>query len=326
MNKEIRKISNISSIPVLAFVILAQGFSLLCSFLFKNLAESGIEISENIQIITTYSLIYIGGGAAVCLFYKLFSDKTGLQIKQIFRKPQRSVGWIIKWGIIAWGSSLGTSLFINLIIIIIKSVFKTDFYVPNLDIGQGALATVVTIIVFSIYAPVVEETLFRGTVYRHTERLGQLFAIVFSSVMFGLMHGTVNQVFYAFVMGLGLSFIFSKTRSVFPCIIIHFCVNTTSVILTKIIGSNTLQRIENLDYVKMIAASLLSQALFGIIIAALILLIKEIKKKSKRKIKLDSGSYEISGLKKTMIFISAPVTAVAIILMIIITVLNTLLR
>lgn len=56
----------------------------------------------------------------------------------------------------------------------------------------------------SLAAPVVEELIFRGLLLRLLEPWGKRFAIVASAVLFGLFHGNLVQIPYAFVVGLVL--------------------------------------------------------------------------------------------------------------------------
>lgn len=58
-----------------------------------------------------------------------------------------------------------------------------------------------------LIGPVAEEVVFRGVVLRSLEKYGKLFAIVFSSVMFGLIHGNLYQGFFAFGLGLVLAYV-----------------------------------------------------------------------------------------------------------------------
>ncbi len=58
-----------------------------------------------------------------------------------------------------------------------------------------------------IFGPVAEEVVFRGIVLRSLEKYGKVFAIVFSSIGFGLMHGNLYQGLFAFGVGLILAYV-----------------------------------------------------------------------------------------------------------------------
>ena len=71
----------------------------------------------------------------------------------------------------------------------------------------------------------VEEFALRGIVLGALKKFGNTFAIIMSSAMFGIMHGTVSQIPFAFVMGLYLGFATVRTGSIWTSVAIHFLNN-----------------------------------------------------------------------------------------------------
>ncbi len=88
------------------------------------------------------------------------------------------------------------------------------------------------IIAIVIMAPIVEELLFRGAIEGHLLRKWKhpAGAIVFSSLVFGLAHGNWVQAPFAFVIGLALGWIYYRTGSLLPGILMHFVNNSTAVL------------------------------------------------------------------------------------------------
>lgn len=88
------------------------------------------------------------------------------------------------------------------------------------------------IIAVVIMAPIVEELLFRGAIEGHLLRKWKhpAGAIVFSSLVFGLVHGNWVQAPFAFVIGLALGWMYYRTGSLLPGILMHFVNNSTAVI------------------------------------------------------------------------------------------------
>lgn len=70
-----------------------------------------------------------------------------------------------------------------------------------------------------------EEFAHRGMLLKGYYSLGFKRAIIYSSILFGLMHLNVSQFFYATVIGLVLASITLLTGSIFPAMIIHFINN-----------------------------------------------------------------------------------------------------
>jgi uncharacterized protein len=57
-------------------------------------------------------------------------------------------------------------------------------------------------------------------------------AIIWSSVLFGLLHLNPWQFIPAVVLGIFIGWIYWKTESLLPCIFIHFVANSSSVIVS----------------------------------------------------------------------------------------------
>ena len=330
MNKEIRRLSNFSSLPVLIFVLFMQlsasaiqiGVSLLERF-------AHIALPEQLVYMIMYIFVYpIGGSLAALIFYKTRKRETGLRLSQTFCRPQMNAGWIIKYMIITWGLSLLMSIITNIILQILKSLLHLNFTDISFDFGDGIGGFIVSFVSLSIFAPIFEEIIFRSAVYRHTEIMGQSFAVVFSAIVFALMHGNLEQLPYTFVMGLGFAYLFAKTRSLLIPMLLHFLTNTTTVIFTSIIGTTDTDDISailiNRDFAAVIPTVLYSLIIYGIIIAAIVLGIIELVRAIRRRERLMGSIFPISGAKKTAVFLTAPVTIITLILLVLFLTLTTI--
>ncbi len=79
-----------------------------------------------------------------------------------------------------------------------------------------------------LLAPVAEELLFRGVIMRRAANVSQRFAIVFSAMCFGLMHGNLPQSTMTFTVGLLFAYVDIKTGSLIPSILMHMLLNLTA--------------------------------------------------------------------------------------------------
>lgn len=73
-----------------------------------------------------------------------------------------------------------------------------------------------------------EESLHRGLLLKGSYSLGVSRAILFSSIMFGLMHLNINQFFYATILGFIIGVVAVAGKNIIPAIIIHFMNNFLS--------------------------------------------------------------------------------------------------
>ena len=90
------------------------------------------------------------------------------------------------------------------------------------------------VLAIALLGPVLEEMLFRGGV---TEELLKRFsagkAILYSALIFGIFHLNPAQIVPACFVGLLLGWLYYKTRSLTPCIIVHIMNNGLSVALSR---------------------------------------------------------------------------------------------
>ena len=91
----------------------------------------------------------------------------------------------------------------------------------DLDINLWVLGVAVVIV-----APIAEEIFFRSFLYAGLEEsFGGNKAILISALLFGAAHMQLVAFIPTFLMGLVLAYVYRRSRSVLPGIILHFAVN-----------------------------------------------------------------------------------------------------
>ena len=83
-----------------------------------------------------------------------------------------------------------------------------------------------------------EEFLFRGVVMRAYERFSPAMAVLMSALLFGLMHGNVDQLFFAFLLGIVLAVVVLVTDSIWASAYIHFFNNAAASVLNYFLASS----------------------------------------------------------------------------------------
>ncbi len=97
----------------------------------------------------------------------------------------------------------------------------------------------VQILATCIGAPFAEELLFRGLVYKRMRtKFNILPSMIFSSLIFGAVHGNIVQFVYAFLIGLIVAFIYEKFKTIWAPIIFHAGANLLSILFTYILGED----------------------------------------------------------------------------------------
>lgn len=89
------------------------------------------------------------------------------------------------------------------------------------------------IFAIALLAPVFEEILFRGAIqgYLMKKWTNPWWGIVVASLIFGTIHGNPVQIPFAFITGLVLGWVYYRTGSLLPGIVMHFVNNSFSVVL-----------------------------------------------------------------------------------------------
>ena len=124
----------------------------------------------------------------------------------------------------------------------LEAVLNQFGYTIMKDVN-AASAQSVTISMFlyaGVLGPIVEEVIFRGAVLRSLEKYGKVFAIVVSSILFGLFHGNLVQGIFAVMVGLVLAYV-TEEYSIKCAMLLHILNNTVSDLvglLTKGLGEN----------------------------------------------------------------------------------------
>ncbi len=133
-------------------------------------------------------------------------------------------------------------------------------HIPDFPYDNNTASIIMYIISLSIIPPLVEEFAYRGIVLGSLRQYGDGFAILVSSVLFGLMHANFLQTPCTFIAGLILGFLTVRLNSILPAMIIHFLNNFSAVILTiieKNFGSYYQTLVQNLFFLTLILIGIL---------------------------------------------------------------------
>lgn len=327
-NKEIRKISAASSLPLLIFSAAVLGAVILLHTLTRSSGYYSPLRNTDFIITARWAFVYV----LLLPMLILILNKTGAGrksggLKNAFAKPRRSLGWCLKWAVITIGvSQLAGIILTKLLKILIPSLGLQE----NFAGGENSIYFyAISLFVPVIAAPFLEEMLFRGTLFKINREMGQLFAIAVSGLAFGLWHMNYEQFFSASLSGMFLCFIFIKTKSLIPCIAVHM-LNNLLVTLQKITGQILSVSVTSSDIEFAIHSMFTNHPVAGIVYCACVVLlfvlllwgailfIAELVK-SKRPLTLEKGKFQVGAIKKVLLYFSSPVTLITFALLLVLT-------
>jgi membrane protease YdiL (CAAX protease family) len=138
----------------------------------------------------------------------------------------------------SWWRALGISVLV-VIALLVASALVAPFGNPGREQGLvpsgwdshriaqfTAFAIVVTLV-----GPIVEELMFRGVGYGLLEPFGRTRAIVVVGLAFALIHGLVAGFPVIATFGIGITYLRSRTDSIYPCMVLHASYNALGLAL-----------------------------------------------------------------------------------------------
>lgn len=115
--------------------------------------------------------------------------------------------------------------------LLIQSLLPFHFDDSSLEQALAAPSTWLVLVVIGLIGPFAEELVFRGNLLPAFLRRGKWFAILATSLVFALYHLSLPQLFPAFVSGVALGMLATKTRSIVPTTLAHVANNTMVIVL-----------------------------------------------------------------------------------------------
>jgi uncharacterized protein len=161
---------------------------------------------------TLYSLVFIYSllaiPAIIAVTHQEFSSKElGITLKRI---------WIYFPSSILIGLLLAEGEYL---------IIRTNNLIPDLSISNILLLSIFMV----FFVGLVEEIIFRSVIQNRLQMLlGDWTGLVFTSILFGLMHsgyGNVYEILYASFVGLFIGYLFHRTRSLPLAAMIHGFIN-----------------------------------------------------------------------------------------------------
>ena len=153
-------------------------------------------------------------------------------MKSCIEKYEKKAGFFENFLLVVFGfSGCVTVNFVLSIISMFVPFFESGSdmsFFENTDL----FSTVLALTAIALAPAVCEEIAFRGFVMGSLADFGQKFAVLFSSFIFGMMHGTLSGMVFAFLVGLLLSFIRRLSGSLIPSMTVHFLNNAYAVLMT----------------------------------------------------------------------------------------------
>lgn len=239
-----RKIWNVIY-PILAFFVLYFGVIFISIAIITSVKGSGAldgTMEQYFPLITSIALVL-----GLILAYFFYRKDHVVPSKILFRKPQ-NILFVLLLGAAA---SHGMSILFSLIPF--GSAVQSYEAVQTEIFSGGVIFTILRAV---ILAPLCEELLFRGLVFRRLKNYTNFWVgALVSAALFGLYHMNLIQGIYAFLLGILLAGVYQKYDNLWAPVLLHFGANLLSVILVYTGMEYSATWIYILDMVVMFAVS-----------------------------------------------------------------------
>lgn len=237
MNKKIAKGLVQVGIYLLVFIVIqivVMQVVGICSLLVQ-----GFNASEIVTRMTDGSML--SDGKTLCIFFAINAVLASLLFVRrgwapVSRSYLQSRPWVVLFWVVIL--SLGT---------LIPFAFieeLTDVQMPEATLRafSAMLREPVSYAVLGVLVPLAEELVFRGAILRTlltlTHHRYHWVAIAISAVLFAAVHGNLAQMLHVVPMGLLLGWLYYRTDSIVPGVIMHSINNSAVYIITNLVTAN----------------------------------------------------------------------------------------
>jgi len=178
-----------------------------------------ISFADNIWIQSVMQLV----GILLPMFIWLLITKDSFKRNM----PNRPLGWT-NFGLLIPMSFLIIPL--GMFLSAIANLFTTNDVAAMLE-AVAAQPLWLKLLVFAVTPSVVEELVFRGYTQSNT-RGGVLKIVVYNGFLFAMLHLSLHQFAYTFVLGAVFALMVYYTKNIWAGIIAHFIMNGTNVVMS----------------------------------------------------------------------------------------------
>lgn len=173
----------------------------------------------------------LGGVAAIFILLIYLKIKWKTIVEHLKTSPNI---WVLLLSPALYICALPFAEFLTSLVPTTGNPILEDLYKSTIEAFEMMLDyKVAGFITVCIFAPVLEEILFRGILLRGMlhQGINPVIAIILSSFLFGLAHMNPWQFLGAGMLGTIFAFIYYRTKSLWMCIFLHSLNNTISFIL-----------------------------------------------------------------------------------------------
>lgn len=246
MNALKRAIGIIS--PMIILILIQYLITFCATFIFMNSAVAPEAVLNDSQILELRNASYemlnenvvlISGISAVIsipIFYRMLN-------KEWLKRPYRLQALkpvcrkYIYVALVAIGMTVAFNLGVNAF-----EFFRYDVDYARIARGIYSEPYYLQVLVIGFLMPISEELMFRGLIFERISNFGSETAgAILTSLLFGLYHGTMIQLVYAFVFSLFMIFAYKRSGSFAAPVLFHMVSNLSALAMNQLSPLTSMQ-------------------------------------------------------------------------------------
>jgi len=268
-------------------------------------AFTGVIGETAVSVLLSVTVIVLAYVVPLCLTAVIFNSFAGYKGKyrELYKKPKKLARALGTFPAV-YGFSQGTALLTLLVMFLIARNLSGQSYIEELlrptviETPTNPVSIIGMVFMLVVIAPVFEEFWVRGIMYDALKPYGAGIAIVISSLLFGLMHGSLYMLFYTTAAGFALGYIRYATDSLLIVTILHAIINAISagvlLLSSLLLITNEENRLINTLYIIYLLAMLI------LIIIGVVVFLSKIP--AIRKYRIENAWTYLKPWKKTALF------------------------
>lgn len=220
--RKFKKLGQVIGITIVIYI----GVQLICSLLLQMVFDAYLPIfNETEKTLLLQMIVQVLSLGLAYLYLKTFinNSKTEEEKKTLFVSKGKMIVVVLTIVYIL-------QILLSLIIYPIVGLDYDVLDVVNLTQTETIFSKLLLIISIALTPAIFEELVFRKGIIDLCEPYGKYFAILFSAMLFGLIHMNLSQCLFAFTIGLLFGCIYVYTKDIKISMFIHFVNNGISAL------------------------------------------------------------------------------------------------
>lgn len=265
VKREMRNVGFVVGIAILLYIGLQNILALLCSFVLPTLLKDVFTSSE-INLIMQMALQSISLGLCSAFVFAYCNKNENLKFTKT-TAPKLNFEEKTKIVLIAL---FLIAVFQVLLSFTLYPKIGLDYDITslfNVTADSSMLTKIIFVLTLAVVPGIFEELFFRKALIDFTRPYGKIFALIFSSLLFGMLHLNASQGLFAFIVGLIFGIIYLYTNDIKLTMLIHF-INNGFGAITMVLPT--------------LEVFIVTILLFGVLIAGFVFFIMMLANKSSR--------------------------------------------